>query len=220
MGMLDHEQAFLIFTEQAKALAEGGVEVLWIETMSCIEEVAAASEAAKKTGLPVCATLTFDTAKRSMMGVTPSQFAKFARDIGLNMVGANCGVGPAELMDSALELIGTDIELPIVVKGNCGIPQFIDGAIHYRGSPELMAQYALFARDAGASIIGGCCGTAPAHVLAMVKKLNSTARRPFDANSMIMKLGAPWANLKSVESKKRNQSGGSARRRSNRRRPS
>ena len=131
------------------------------------QEVAAAAEAGKKTGLPVCATMTFDTAKRSMMGVTPADFAREAEQLGLSLMGSNCGVGPAELMHSTRELLAVNSPIPVVAKGNCGIPEYVDGAIHYHGSPELMAQYAVFARDAGAKIIGGCCGTTPAHVAAI-----------------------------------------------------
>ena len=135
MGTLTHTDTVAYFAEQAQALAEGGAEVVWIETMSSLEEVAAAAEAARATGLPVCATLTFDTARRSMMGVTPADYAQFATEIGLDMAGANCGVGPAELMDSTQGLIDAGIEIPVVAKGNCGIPQYVDGAIHFHGSP-------------------------------------------------------------------------------------
>lgn len=195
MGMLDHAQAVEVFCEQATALAEGGADLLWIETMSSTEEVAAATEAAKITGLPVCATLSFDTARCSMMGVTPADFAQFALDIELDMLGSNCGVGPAELLDSTQGIVASGIALPIVAKGNCGIPQYLDGAIHFHGSPELMAQYALFARDVGATIIGGCCGTTPKHVAAMVAALTTTNARSFDAEAMNAALGTPWANL-------------------------
>jgi 5-methyltetrahydrofolate--homocysteine methyltransferase len=184
MGDLTYEDAVSCFTEQASALAEGGVDVLWIETMSAKEEVAAAAEAAKTTGLPVAATLTFDTARRSMMGVTPKDYALFAEEIGLDLIGSNCGIGPAELMDSTIELMSAEAGLPIIAKGNCGIPQYINGEIHFHGSPELMAEYALYARDAGATVIGGCCGTTPEHLAAMVDALNSTPPRPWDALSM------------------------------------
>ena len=180
-------------------MAEGGAEVIWIETMSSTEEVAAAAEAARATGLPVCATLTFDTARRSMMGITPADYAQFATQIGLDMAGSNCGVGPAELMDSTQGLIATGIDIPIVAKGNCGIPQYVDGAIHFHGSPELMAQYALFARDAGATIIGGCCGTTPEHIAAMVRALNTTAPKRLDSQAMSAALGEPWAALAANE---------------------
>ena len=213
MGTLTHANTVGYFAEQASALAEGGAEVIWIETMSSLEEVAAAAEAARVTGLPVCATLTFDTARRSMMGVTPADYAQFAAEIGLDMAGANCGVGPAELMDSTQGLIAAGIDIPVVAKGNCGIPQYVDGAIHFHGSPELMAQYALYARDAGATIIGGCCGTTPEHIAAMVSALGSTPRRALDTEAMSTVLGIPWATLAEPE-----RVGGGERRHGRRRR--
>lgn len=213
MGTLTHADTVAYFAEQAQALAEGDADVIWIETMSSLEEVAAAAEAARATGLPVCATLTFDTARRSMMGVTPADYAQFAAEIGLDMAGANCGVGPAELMDSTQGLIAAGIEIPVVAKGNCGIPQYVDGAIHFHGSPELMAQYALYARDAGATIIGGCCGTTPEHIAAMVSALDSTPQRALDAEAMTAALGTPWAALAETEA-----GGGGEKRRGRRRR--
>jgi len=213
MGTLTHTDTVATFAEQAQALAEGGAEVIWIETMSSLEEVAAAAEAARTTGLPVCATLTFDTARRSMMGVTPADYAQFAVEIGLDMAGANCGVGPAELMDSTQGMIAAGIEIPVVAKGNCGIPQYVDGAIHFHGSPELMAQYALYARDAGAKIIGGCCGTTPEHVKAMVSALDATPRGALDIEAMAAALGIPWAALVETEA-----NGGGEKRRGRRRR--
>ena len=213
MGNLTQADTVAYFAQQADALAEGGAEVIWIETMSSLEEVAAAAEAARATGLPVCATLTFDTARRSMMGVTPADYAQFAAEIGLDMAGANCGVGPAELMDSTQGMIAAGIEIPVVAKGNCGIPQYVDGAIHFHGSPELMAQYALYARDAGATIIGGCCGTTPEHIAAMVSALDSTPQRALDAEAMTAALGKPWAALAETEA-----GGGGEKRRGRRRR--
>ena len=195
LGPLTHSDAVQGFAEQANALAEGGVDVLWIETMSSNEEVAAAIEAAKPTGLPICSTMTFDTASRSMMGVMPADFASFAVAQGADFIGANCGIGPAELMHSVQGILAAAGNKPVVAKGNCGIPAYVDGAIHYHGTPELMAEYALFARDAGAQIIGGCCGTSPAHVAAMVTALDGTARRPFDAAAMTIALGEAWAGL-------------------------
>ena len=160
--------------------------------MSSNEEVAAAIEAAKTTGLAICSTMTFDTASRSMMGVTPADFASFAAARGADFIGANCGVGPAELLHSVQGILTQANNTPVVAKGNCGIPAYKDGAIHYHGTPKLMAEYALFARDAGAKIIGGCCGTSPAHVAAMVTALNGTGKRPFDPAAMTSALGAAW----------------------------
>ena len=195
LGQLNHASALAGFSEQANALAEGGVDVLWIETMSSNEEVAAAIEGAKATGLPICATMTFDTASRSMMGIVPAEFAEFARGLGANFVGANCGIGPAELLHSVRGILAASGSLPVVAKGNCGIPAYVEGAIHYHGTPELMAEYALFARDVGAKVIGGCCGTSPAHVAAMVAALDKTAPRYFDEAAMIAALGEAWADV-------------------------
>ena len=196
LGRLTHSSALAGFSEQADALAEGGVDLLWIETMSSTEEVAAAIEAAKATGLPICATMTFDTASRSMMGVMPADFAEFARGLGAHFVGANCGIGPAELLHSVRGILTESGSLPVVAKGNCGIPAYVEGAIHYHGTPELMAEYALFARDVGAKIIGGCCGTSPAHVAAMVAALDKIPPRDFDEVAMIAALGEAWADVK------------------------
>ena len=122
MGDLTYEQAVRCFSEQAHALAEGGVDVLCIVTMSAKEEVAAAAEAAKTTGLLVAATLMFETTWRPMMGVTPTEFAAFALELGLVQMGSNCGIGPAELMDSTVDLMSADAALPITAWGNYGIP--------------------------------------------------------------------------------------------------
>ena len=165
-------------------MAEGGADVIWNETMSSSGEAAAAAEAARASGLPVCATLTFDTARRSMMGVTPADYAQFAAEIGLDMARANCGVGPAELMESIAGLIAAGVEIPIVATGNCGIPQYVDGAIHFHGIAD--------ARDAGATLTGGCCGTTPEHIAAMVNALNSAPQRTLDAEAMTAALGTPW----------------------------
>ena len=195
LGKLTHSVAVAGFAEQAKALTEGGVDVLWIETMSSNEEVAAAIEAAKPTGLPICATMTFDTASRSMMGVMPADFADFAIASGANFIGANCGIGPAELLHSVSGILAQSGDVPVVAKGNCGIPAYVEGAIHYHGTPELMADYALFARDMGAKIIGGCCGTSPAHVAAMTAALEATPKRLFDEVAMTAALGTAWAGV-------------------------
>ena len=195
LGALDRDSAIAAFTEQAEALADGGADVLWIETMSALEEVEAATAAAKTTGLPVMATMTFDTAGCSMMGILPADYAQFAVEHGLHGYGANCGIGPAELMDAVLG-IKKDNAPFLIAKGNCGIPFYQDGAIHYHGTPELMAEYAVLARDAGVKIIGGCCGTSPEHVAAMHKAL---AERPpegdVDMARLTARLGKPWKDL-------------------------
>ena len=170
VGTLSFELARDAFAEQALALAEGGADVLWIETMSSAEEVRAAVAGAAVAGLPVVCTLSFDTNGRSMMGLSPSDFAALGQSLvpRLAACGANCGVGAAEMVACVHNLVqsaGPDVV--VVAKGNCGIPKYVDGRIVYDGTPELMAVYARMARDAGARIIGGCCGTSATHLRAM-----------------------------------------------------
>jgi 5-methyltetrahydrofolate--homocysteine methyltransferase len=162
------------FADQARALAEGGVDVLWIETMSGRKELEAAVGGASAAGLPIVATMTFDTNGRTMMGVAPGAAIEFAHglDAGLAAFGSNCGIGPAALVDSVVGISeAAEPDDIIVAKGNCGIPEYRDGHIHYSGTPEIMADYARLARDAGARIIGGCCGTSPVHLRAIVAAL-------------------------------------------------
>ena len=192
LGTLSHEEAVEAFKAQAEALAEGGVDMLWIETIFSFEEVNAAMIAASSTGLPVVATMTFDTAGKSMMGVSPEEYASYVSDKGAAALGANCGIGPAELMHSIM-LLKDHATCPIVAKGNCGIPEYIDGEMHYHGSPELMARYAVLARDAGVEIIGGCCGTTPEHLAAMRKALDTTPKSEgIDMARIEAELGKPW----------------------------
>jgi 5-methyltetrahydrofolate--homocysteine methyltransferase len=175
VGTLSHEEGVAAFEEQAKALAEGGVDVLWIETMSSEEEIRAAVEGASKAGLPIVTTMSFDTNGRTMMGITPAAFGALAASLAVQPVaiGANCGVGASELIATVMGLTAARPDANVVAKGNCGIPQYVDGHIHYTGTPELMADYARIALDAGAKIIGGCCGTSPEHLASMRKSLET-----------------------------------------------
>ena len=170
LGALTYDDAVAAFAEQAAALAEGGVDVLWIETMSSLDEVRAAVEGACTTGLPYCATLSFDTNGRTMMGVLPTDWAKLCHEFSPSPVGygANCGVGAAETIAAIVNMReAATPDMVVIAKGNCGIPYFVDGAIKYDGTPQLMAEYARLARDAGARIVGGCCGTTPMHLRAI-----------------------------------------------------
>jgi hypothetical protein len=146
------------------ALKEGGVDVLWIETMSSEEELRAAVEGAAKAGLPLVTTMSFDTNGRTMMGITPKAFGALTASLGTQPVaiGANCGVGASELVATVLGISEARPDAAIVAKGNCGIPQYKEGHIHYTGTPELMADYARIALDSGAKIIGGCAAPARA----------------------------------------------------------
>ena len=179
VGPLSHADGVAAFAEQAAGLKEGGVDVLWIETLSSIEEVQAAVEGAATSGLPLVVTLSFDTNGRTMMGVSPQDLVRLVRSLHPNPVafGGNCGTGAAELVAAiksmASELGGDEV---IVAKINCGIPEYKDGKIVYSGTPRLMADYARLAFDCGARIIGGCCGTTPEHIRAMRQALENHSR--------------------------------------------
>ena len=173
VGMLPYEEGVAAFAEQAAALKDGGADVLWIETMSSEEELRAAVEGAATAGLPIVTTMSFDTNGRTMMGITPKAFGALTASLAHQPVaiGANCGVGASELIATVMGITEARPDANVVAKGNCGIPQYVNGAIHYTGTPELMADYARIARDAGAKIIGGCCGTSPEHLASMRRAL-------------------------------------------------
>ncbi|WP_420858614.1 betaine--homocysteine S-methyltransferase [Marivivens marinus] len=178
MGSLTHDIAVEMFHEQAEALKEGGADVLWVETISASEEFAAAAEAFKRADMPWCGTMSFDTAGRTMMGVTSADMVKMVGKLDHQPLafGANCGVGAADLLRTVMGFAAAGPELPLISKGNAGIPKYHDGHIHYDGTPELMAEYAVLARDAGATIIGGCCGTTADHLRAMREALETRPR--------------------------------------------
>ena len=195
LGELSHADAVAAFAEQAQALAAGGADVLWIETLSSREEFAAAVEGAAQADLPIVCTMSFDTNGRTMMGVAPGELMALADGIQpqLHACGTNCGVGAAETVMAILNMVDAQTrpgEHLLVAKANCGIPEYVDGEIVYNGTPELMADYARLARDAGARIIGGCCGTTPAHVAAMRVALDTCPRaaKP-DAKAVVAALG-------------------------------
>jgi 5-methyltetrahydrofolate--homocysteine methyltransferase len=220
LGALTYKSAYDGFKQQADALAEGGVDILWIETLSSLEEVDAAFDAASSTGLPVCVTMTFDTAGKSMMGVAPAVYAEHVAEKGAAAFGANCGVGPAELMHSMMEMRDAfnDSNPALVAKGNCGIPEYLDGNIHYHGTPELMASYAVLARDAGMKVIGGCCGTTPEHIAAMRKALDDTPQGgDVTIEQLNAALGEAWAGLGADGDQNSQNTGGRSRSRRRRR---
>ena len=172
-GLMTPKEAADAFKAQAEGLAEGGVDVLWLETMYAMEELEAAMEAVKDIGLPVCATMSFDTAGKTMMGITPSNLAKRSKDLNLSGFGANCGIGAPDLLATINDISkNVDPGTVVISKANCGIPEFVDGNIMYSGTEELMSQYVQIAMNSGAKIIGGCCGTSFDHVRAMRKAMD------------------------------------------------
>lgn len=178
VGTLSHSDAVEIFHEQAEGLKAGGADVLWLETISAPEEYRAAAEAFERAEMPWVGTMSFDTAGRTMMGMTSAAMVQMVDSMPYAPLGfgANCGTGASDLLRTVLGFAAQGTQTPIIAKGNAGIPKYVEGHIHYDGTPELMGQYARLARDCGARIIGGCCGTMPEHLSAMRKALENTEK--------------------------------------------
>ncbi|MCP4422870.1 MAG: betaine--homocysteine S-methyltransferase [Chloroflexi bacterium] len=170
MGTMMFEEAKAAFAEQAAALDAGGADILWVETMSDLEEVRAAVEGAKSvSNLPIAATMTFDTHGHTMMGVSPAQALETLRSFGLAALGANCGNGPDEIEEVIQTMRALSPDTILIAKANAGIPHWIDEELVYDGTPEVMADYTKRVYGMGAQLIGGCCGSSPAHIKAMAK---------------------------------------------------
>lgn len=171
VGPLSYHEGFDVFSEQVAAVADAGVDVIWIETLSSIEEAQAALDAANTVSVPTVVTMSFDTNGRTMMGVRPKEVAAWARaqSPAPTGLGANCGIGPSDVVQAALDMrgSGTSADLVVVAKANCGIPLYSDGVLSYPTAPSAMADYVEMAARAGARIIGSCCGSGPAHIAAI-----------------------------------------------------
>jgi 5-methyltetrahydrofolate--homocysteine methyltransferase len=192
LGPLTIEDAAEMFEEQARGLMEGGADVLWVETISAPEEFQAAALGIARAGAPWCGTMSFDTAGRTMMGLTSADMVALVAGLDWQPLafGANCGVGASDLLRTVRGMAAAEPSLPLIAKGNAGIPKFVEGHIHYDGTPELMADYAVLARDSGARIIGGCCGTTPAHLVAMRRALETVPPGPRpDLETIAARLG-------------------------------
>ncbi len=194
LGPLTHDDGVAAFAEQMRGLKDGGADVAWIETMSSEDELRAALNAAQQVGLKACCTLSFDTNGRTMMGLTPARLAGIIAGLDEKPIGygGNCGTGAPDLLAGLLSLRGRTADGDILIaKANCGIPEYIDGAIRYNGTPELMADFATLARDLGARIVGGCCGTTAEHVRAMRMALEERAPGPVpDLAAIVSRVGA------------------------------
>ena len=175
LGALSYDEAVAAFAEQIEGLKDGGVDLVWIETMSAPEEIRAAAEAASQCGMTYTCTGSFDTAGKTMMGLHPKDMHGVTAELGTqpSAFGANCGVGASDILASLLDMTGAAPDATVIVKGNCGIPEFRGSEIHYSGTPPLMAEYTKLAIDAGARIIGGCCGTSCDHLRAMRGAIDS-----------------------------------------------
>ena len=166
------ESMFEVFGEQMAALEAGGADAVIVETMTALEEAAVAVRAAKaRTKMVVIASFTFDPQPdgryATMMGVRPEAFAEGMLDAGADILGANCGTGPDHMIKIIEAICAAAPEAWIMAMPNAGMPVMEDGKTVFRETPEEMAQKAPRLVDAGARIIGGCCGTTPAHIAAM-----------------------------------------------------
>lgn len=201
LGAMTYDEAVEAFAEQIEGLKAGGAEVAWIETMSAPDEIRAAAEAAIRVGLPYTYTGSFDTAGRTMMGLLPKDIHGVTD--GLSQaplgVGANCGVGASDILASLLDMTEAKPEATVIVKGNCGIPEFRGTEIHYSGTPELMADYVRLAVDGGAKIIGGCCGTSFQHLAAMRKALDAHTKADRPTVEKIVERIGPMRNKVATE---------------------
>ncbi len=175
MGSMTPETARTAFAEQAEGLAEGGADMLWIETMSSLDEVAAAVAGAQDaTDLPIAATMSFDTAGRTMMGVSGADAAARLTELGVAAVGANCGNNVAETEAAVAQIVAGAGDVPVIVKANAGIPEFRGEELSYNGSPEIMGAHVRRMMDLGVQIIGGCCGTSTEHLAYMRGVIDGT----------------------------------------------
>jgi methionine synthase I (cobalamin-dependent) len=172
-GEMSYDEAREAFAEQAAALIGGGVDLIWIETMADLEEVRAAIEGIRQISqdIPIMATMTFDTRGRTMMGVTPEKAVTTMVSFGASAVGGNCGNGPAEILGVIEKMHTTLPEAILVAKSNAGVPTLVGGRPVYGASPADMADYAVKVYNAGARIIGACCGSTPDHIKAIAQAL-------------------------------------------------
>ncbi|MBP6440684.1 MAG: betaine--homocysteine S-methyltransferase [Caldilineaceae bacterium] len=180
MGNMTFEQCRDAFAEQAQGLIEGGVDVLWVETMSDLNEVKAAAEGARSVSadIPICATMSYDTRGRTMMGVTGAVMAQELAGLGLTAIGANCGNNLPETEAALAEMHAAAPDLILIAKANAGMPRFEGDKLVYDGTPEVMAAYADRVHQHGVALIGGCCGSGPEHIRMMKQVLTGAIPVP------------------------------------------
>ena len=173
MGQISGQELYEGFAIQAKALKEGGADAICVETMSAIDEASIAVRAAKEsTGLEIVCTFTFEKTIagdfRTMMGVSPTAMVSAVKAAGASIIGSNCGNGFEQMIDIVKEIRSVEPAIPILVHANAGKPAYIEGKTVFPDTPQDMAAVTPALIKAGANIIGGCCGTTPEHIKALV----------------------------------------------------
>jgi methionine synthase I (cobalamin-dependent) len=175
LGPLSYDEAVAIYAGQVAALVEGGVNGIWIETMSDLNEAKAAVEGAKRaTQLPVLVSMSFDTRGRTMMGVKPAAAARELWSMGVTAIGANCGRTLSETLEAVQAMRQAVPEAMLIAKPNAGLPHLAEGGESvYDVTPEVMADYALKYKALGVKVFGGCCGSTPDHIRAIALTLHA-----------------------------------------------
>ena len=177
LGTLTHEEAQALFAEQLTALVEGGIDLVLVETLSDLGEADAALAAAREVApsLPVAVTLSFDTNLRTMMGVRPGDAVAHLAAAGADAAGANCGRGPEEMEIIAAEMVQSRAgDLLLVAQSNAGLPQVVGDHFEYDATAGDLAAHATRLAKLGIDLVGGCCGSTPAHIAAVGATLTPT----------------------------------------------
>jgi 5-methyltetrahydrofolate--homocysteine methyltransferase len=176
MGDVTEDELYDAFSEQAAALEKGGADIIIIETMTAADEASIAVRAAREnTNCTVIVTMTFsgdpDGGFHTMMGISPEDMVTAMKDAGAHIIGSNCGNGIKEMTGVLHAIRKADPIVPVIIQANAGMPEFSDGQTVFRETPELMASFVPELVKAGVNIIGGCCGTTPAHIRAIASAL-------------------------------------------------
>ncbi|MEF8811688.1 MAG: homocysteine S-methyltransferase family protein [Bacteroidales bacterium] len=175
-GEVSEDDLYEAFKQQATALEEGGVDVILVETMSDLDEARLAVQAASdNTACEIACTMTFektvDGDYKTMMGIAPAQMFPVIPDAGATLIGSNCGNGIERMIEVVREIRAVNSEMPVVVHANAGMPVYEEGKTIFPETPDEMASYVPQLVEAGANVIGGCCGTTPEHVKKIGEKL-------------------------------------------------
>ncbi|MFA5113797.1 MAG: homocysteine S-methyltransferase family protein [Candidatus Margulisiibacteriota bacterium] len=182
LGEVTFDQAYEAFAEQAKALAEGGVDVVSVETISDLQEMRAAVIAVKtETRLPVIASLTYDEGEKTVYGTTPEVAVAVLEPLGIDVIAANCSTGPEGMLKVAKRLLAA-ARVPVMVMPNAGMPELIGNQAVYKMTPEKFGAFARKFAELGVRIVGGCCGTGPAHIKAIKSEILNTK---YETNSKL-----------------------------------
>ena len=171
-GLLNHDTAVAAYAEQAGALAEGGADLLVLETIFALEEAVWAVEGIQSaTDLPLVVSFSYDMGTRTMMGLSPTQAVETIVPLGVTAVGANCGRSLADTDAVVTEVLAAAGDVPVWIKPNAGVPKVVGAEVVYEAGPEMLAEHVARYVEQGARVVGGCCGSTPEHVAAIAQAL-------------------------------------------------